>query len=824
MKKTVLLLLFLTAIIMPVQVQANQILFEHTERTYISHNVVYERNRQVTNAGFLDVHILTVPLNDPYISVSPVESQQDLGVRETALNLLTQAGAIGGINADFFGLAGTHTLAFGPVIADGELLSISHHYNQGSNEFASFFLTNDNFPMLRYITPRIWLGINGMEKARVYGINKVANVYRPIIINRHGMSSTASLSARFPDLHKIVVENGVIIGNTVGPVTVPQDGFVIVMNPECFARYRPDTWLGMYAQYEVFTNLGQSLSEIQTAIGGGGLILQHGQTVNDTGTAIPGRHPRSAIGITGDFNTLILMTVDGRGHSIGATHEDMANLLRRAGATEAMHFDGGGSSTMVAQVDGRGAPLEVVNRVSDGSQRRIINALGVFDNSTPGAVSQLVLTPYERYVPRGMGLALSAYGMDTHRHRIPINFENVVFSAYTVANGQKSPAVGTWNGNVFTAEHAGELYIQAQYGEISVSKTYMVQDFVALQFSTPSIAIMEGNNVPLAVTGVTSTGLLSNLSADFGYLQFTVNPESLGTVQNHVFVPSGAGAGYITATLGNIQTHLPVAVGATSQNIADFATLPAVIGGNPFALSVQVQGDGSERQLRARVADAAGTSHSINFGVINFSDEQSLVANIPGTGPYVLERLYTVSGYVQEDVTGGLIGSMQALSRIQATVPIPPATQFTDPLRSNRGGTPSLNLGLPAGGTLGYSARAEHSTAILQMTAANRGIFASDRSQWGRFLADINAANPNFVVIRMDVNPLRALNRDEQYLFHQALRTQQNMGRTVFVVSNAESSPAFALRDGIRYIDLGRVGTDTTIQFWIVDGQIWYDF
>jgi len=819
MKKTVLLLLFLTAIILPVQVQA-QVLFEHTERTYISHNVVYERSRQVTSAGFLDVHILTVPLNDPYISVAPVESQQDLGVRETALNLLAQVGAIGGINADFFGMQGTHTLAFGPVIADGQLMSISHHYNQGSNEFASFFLTNDNFPMLRYITPRIWLGINGMEKTRVYGINKVANVYRPIIINRHGMDTTASLSARFPNLHKIVVDNGRVTGSTVGPVTVPQDGFVIVMNPECFMNSRAYTWTGMYAQYDVFTNLGQNLSEIQTAIGGGGLILQHGQTVHDTGTAIPGRHPRSAIGITPDFNTLILMTVDGRGHSIGATHEDMANLLRRAGATEAMHFDGGGSSTMVAQVDGREAPLQVVNRVSEGSQRRVINALGVFDASTPGAVSQLVLTPYERYVPRGMGLNLSVYGLDLHRHRIPINFANVVFSAYV--NG--SPAAGTWNGNVFVADQAGEIYIRAQYGDITVSKTYMVQDFAALQFSTPSIAIMEGNNVPLVVTGVTSTGLLSNLSADFGYLQFTVNPESLGTVQNHVFVPNGTGSGYITAILGNVRAHLPVAVGATSEAVADFATLPAVIGGNPFALSVQVQGDNSERQLRARVADAAGTNHSISFGVINFSDAQSLVANIPGAGPYVLERLYTVMGYVQEDVTSGLVTNMNALSRIQPTVPIPPATQFTDPLRSNRGGTPSLNLGLPAGGELAYSARAEHGTAILQMTAANRGIFASDRSQWGRFLPDINAANPSFVVIRMDVNPLRTLSRDEQYLFHQALRTQQNMGRTVFVVSNAESSPAFALRDGIRYIDLGRTGTDTTIQFWIVDGQIWYDF
>ena len=43
------------------------------------------------------------------------------------------------------------------------------------------------------------------------------------------------------------------------------------------------------------------------------------------------------------------MVVDGRGDSIGATHEEMVWLMKEYGAYNAMHFDGGGSSTMVAK-------------------------------------------------------------------------------------------------------------------------------------------------------------------------------------------------------------------------------------------------------------------------------------------------------------------------------------------------------------------------------------------------------------------------------------------------------------------------------------------
>ena len=60
------------------------------------------------------------------------------------------------------------------------------------------------------------------------------------------------------------------------------------------------------------------------------------------------RGPKIAIGLdkTGDLSVL---TINGRiRESVGATHQDMAEILIKQGIVKAMGFDPGGSSTLVA--------------------------------------------------------------------------------------------------------------------------------------------------------------------------------------------------------------------------------------------------------------------------------------------------------------------------------------------------------------------------------------------------------------------------------------------------------------------------------------------
>ncbi|RRN77257.1 hypothetical protein EIM50_20545, partial [Pseudoxanthomonas sp. SGD-10] len=61
------------------------------------------------------------------------------------------------------------------------------------------------------------------------------------------------------------------------------------------------------------------------------------------------------------------------GESPGLTLQNLGNIMKSLGATDALNLDGGGSSTfIVKETDGT---YSVKNLPSDGSQRRVSNAL-----------------------------------------------------------------------------------------------------------------------------------------------------------------------------------------------------------------------------------------------------------------------------------------------------------------------------------------------------------------------------------------------------------------------------------------------------------------
>ena len=113
-------------------------------------------------------------------------------------------------------------------------------------------------------------------------------------------------------------------------------------------------------------------------IGGWPRILRDGKNVAADAATVEGtisrnaemRHPRTAVGYSRDGSTLFLFTVDGRSESSGGmTLVELANMMRKLGAWQAMNFDGGGSTTMV--IDGI-----LVNKPSDKEGERAVgNAL-----------------------------------------------------------------------------------------------------------------------------------------------------------------------------------------------------------------------------------------------------------------------------------------------------------------------------------------------------------------------------------------------------------------------------------------------------------------
>jgi hypothetical protein len=111
-------------------------------------------------------------------------------------------------------------------------------------------------------------------------------------------------------------------------------------------------------------------------VGGWPRILRDGRDVAADAPVVEGtisrnaeiRHPRTAVGYSRDGATLLLVAVDGRStKSVGMTLVELAALMRRAGAWDALNFDGGGSTTMV--LDGT-----LVNVPSDSTGERAVGS------------------------------------------------------------------------------------------------------------------------------------------------------------------------------------------------------------------------------------------------------------------------------------------------------------------------------------------------------------------------------------------------------------------------------------------------------------------
>jgi Phosphodiester glycosidase len=98
------------------------------------------------------------------------------------------------------------------------------------------------------------------------------------------------------------------------------------------------------------------------------------------------RNPRSAVGVSADGKTLVLMAIDGRqeGHSRGVTLGELGTILQTYGASNAINLDGGGSTSMVLK-DAATGVFTTVNRPSDAAahkhpftiERPVVDVIGV---------------------------------------------------------------------------------------------------------------------------------------------------------------------------------------------------------------------------------------------------------------------------------------------------------------------------------------------------------------------------------------------------------------------------------------------------------------
>ncbi len=126
-------------------------------------------------------------------------------------------------------------------------------------------------------------------------------------------------------------------------------------------------------------SINRPLGNIYNAISGDRIVVEKGKMVPNLAANIP--NPRTAIGLSANGRTLILVVVDGRqpGFSEGVNFHELADLLISLSAFSGMNMDGGGSSAMVIRsVDGKPRVLNSpIDADVPGKESSVANHLGI---------------------------------------------------------------------------------------------------------------------------------------------------------------------------------------------------------------------------------------------------------------------------------------------------------------------------------------------------------------------------------------------------------------------------------------------------------------
>lgn len=747
---------------------AAQTVYENKTQETITRGVTYEKNSRMTTDGIQDIYVLTIDLTESTLELKEVESKTEYGLKETVQKMLTDNGAIAGVNSDFFGMAGTYSAGFGPVVRDGELVSAGTSINQDKNQYGTYVKDKNGNSIFTYFKTTVKFS-NSAKTIDLASINKVTSMVFPILFNREAATSTADLDKRFDNLVKFVVQNNTItyISQKGETVEVPENGYLIVMSGDYYTNAASVFKVGDPVTLQVSSTI--DFDQIDTAFGGGGLLLLDGQEAPATDIVAAGRQPRTAFGVSQDGTKAIMMVVDGRGDSIGATHSEMAALMKEYGAYEALHLDGGGSSTMVVQTVDDAAP-QLQNTPSDGAQRKVIASVGVFQTAPKGEIKEIGITTVNQHTQPGKTAEFTVYGLDEYKNRIYIAPEDVTFEVVGVE--------GTWDGYLFQPTTTGEYSVVATYGDgLTAVANATCYPTARLKATYPDVSIKNvGGTTNIYVTAYDTEGFGRAVTNDVTY---TVANPAIGTMNGNTFTAKAKGSTYVKCSWAGQDTYVTITVGGASKVTAPASTSAA----DPLQQTVTKQNDGA------------------------------FYLNITG------ELKYTGTGKVDATTYNAQRSRVRSAADSGADV-----TVYGGPCDIT---TPTVQDSLTWNGSYRFMNRDGASVVLL---AASQGIRKTDPSQYGRFTQDIAAAGNDTIIFVTDKTPSDYPSAAEADYFRAILNKYVEDGKTVFVVSCSGNAYWASTKDGVRYINLpdlwradGTANSNVyTLKFRIADDGVTY--
>ncbi len=540
MKKAIFLLISIflfssTAFALPV--------IEQTREETLVRGVEYKNIKGLYESGWQDVHIVTADLNEKHLSLEVLKNACGESYMENTYTAAKNNDTVVAVNADFFaakrGESGRGS-AIGVEIRDGKLYSSASVEESMNTLYKAFNETG-------------------------FGVG--AFTFDITLTATNGLCDKIKLINKYDDLTGIVMYtsdwNDTSVGSLGGVIEVSVDkkGYVLEKVTEAEPIKIPDGGyvLSAHMSYNTFlldnVNVGDKLKidiksmpdykKIETAIGGGGVLVKEGVAQTEFSHNISGKNPRTAIGLDKTGKKITLVVLDGRRtEAQGMDQKELARLMAELGCYTALNFDGGGSSVMVVDdFDEK----KVVNTPSNGSVRSVTNSIGIKTNlKNTDALRDLVIDA-PRNAFSGFKTAIKVYGIDIYDRKVELSGKVV----YKTDNGKISDGV-------LIPDKKGEATITvSSRGKTKKIKITVLDTPHEISFSDDKYEMKKDTAIKPTLIAKDKNGKMANI--DLSDVDLTSSDECV-KIKSSEIVAVSEGAANVTAKTGKITANTQILV------------------------------------------------------------------------------------------------------------------------------------------------------------------------------------------------------------------------------------------------------------------------
>ncbi|MFP4697426.1 MAG: phosphodiester glycosidase family protein [Eubacteriales bacterium] len=236
-----------------------------------------------------------------------------------------------------------------------------------------------------------------------------------------------------------------------------------------------------------FFNIENKWKDVKLAVGGQHLIVDNGKVANINSKE---RGPRVAIGVKED-GKIVMLEVDGRssGFSEGVTLKELGEMMKDLGCVNALNLDGGGSATFLGRLPGE-INRTVLNKLSDGKERRVANSIMLINKGEESDASNFVVQPNFLRILQGNEFDFNYAAIDKNYH--PATFNGNPKWELTDSSLGKIDQDGIFK----AGENSGTTKIKVAYEDIvGFGEVEIVDDITEIKLNYEDVIIAPGEEL-----------------------------------------------------------------------------------------------------------------------------------------------------------------------------------------------------------------------------------------------------------------------------------------------------------------------------------------